>query len=303
MDKNYYIKKWLDGSLTDEELKAFKESKDYQSLERLSNAVQAFKAPEYDVKSELEKLQSNRPEKGKVVSINWLRPLIRVAAVLVTVVAAFFYFYINQETSVETLASEKSELFLPDSSRVAINALSKVSYKKNRWNSQRRVKLDGEAYFDVAKGSKFDVVTASGVVSVLGTQFNVINRDKYFEVVCFEGLVQVQSGSEVAQLPPNHSFQLIDGKVIKKDDSDERSPGWLENESSFRSVPFFHVIREFERQYSVTVNTKNVDLDVLYTGTFVHDDRALALKSISLPLNLNYEIRNENLIILSEGGD
>ena len=51
MDKNYYIKKWLDGTLTDEELKTFKASDDYQSLERLSNAVQAFKAPEFEVES------------------------------------------------------------------------------------------------------------------------------------------------------------------------------------------------------------------------------------------------------------
>lgn len=303
MDKEYYIKKWLEGTLSDAELKTFEKSADYQSLAKLSKSVQAFKAPDYNVEAELEQLQNKKSAKGKVVSIGWMKPLLKMAAALIVIAAGYFYFYLNMSTTVETLASEKSELFLPDSSQVFLNALTKVSYNKNKWEKKRQVKLDGEAFFKVAKGSKFDVVTTSGIVSVLGTRFNVINRSNFFEVVCYEGLVQVQSGKELAQLPPKHSFRIIDGIVTKSDPSDDLSPSWLADESSFRSIPYSQVIREFERQYDVSVTTRSVNLDLLFTGRFVHNDKSLALKSISLPLNLSYEISNDKQIILSGKGD
>lgn len=303
MDKEYYIKKWLEGTLSDAELKTFEKSVDYQSLAKLSKSVQAFKAPEYNVEEELEQLQRKKSSKGKVVSMSWMKPLLRIAAVLMVIAAGYFYFYLNMSTTVETLASEKSELFLPDSSQVFLNAFTKVSYNKNKWEKKRQVKLDGEAFFKVAKGSKFDVVTTSSIVSVLGTRFNVINRSDYFEVVCYEGLVQVQSGEELVQLPPKHSFRIIDGIVTKSDPSDDLSPSWLANESSFRSIPYSQVIREFERQYDVSVTTRSVNLDLLFTGRFVHNDKSLALKAISLPLNLSYEISDDKQIILSGKGD
>ncbi len=303
MDKEYYIKKWLEGTLSDAELKTFEKSADYQSLAKLSKSVQAFKAPEYNVEEEFERLQRNNAAKGKVVRMSWIKPLLRMAAALIVIAAGYFYFYLNMSTTVQTLASEKRELFLPDSSQVFLNAFTKVSFNKNKWGGKREVKLDGEAFFKVAKGSKFDVVTASGVVSVLGTRFNVINRSDYFEVVCYEGLVQVQRGEEFAQLPPNHSFRIIDGIVTKSDPSDELSPSWLADESSFRSIPYSQVIMEFERQYNVSVITRSVNLDLLFTGRFVHNDKLLALKAISLPLNLSYEISDDMEIILSGKGD
>jgi len=204
---------------------------------------------------------------------------------------------------VQTAAAEKTELYLPDSSQVILNAFTKVSFKEKKWEGNRQVNLEGEAFFKVAEGSRFDVVTTSGIVSVLGTRFNVINRSEYFEVVCYEGLVQVQSGAEITQLPSQHSFRIINGKIKKSDNSGELSPSWLNNESSFRSVPFIQVIREFERQYDVTVTTTNVNVAQLFTGRFVHDDKLLALKAISLPLNLNYEKANEKQIILSGKGE
>ncbi len=304
MDKDYYIKKWLEGSLSDEELKYFEKSEDFQSLEKLSKSLQAFKAPDYNVDAELEQLQLKTSSGNtKVISMYWLKPLLKIAAVLIVIISTFFYFFLNISTTVQTAAAEKTELYLPDSSQVILNAFTKVSFKEKKWEGNRQVNLEGEAFFKVAEGSRFDVVTTSGIVSVLGTRFNVINRSEYFEVVCYEGLVQVQSGAEITQLPSQHSFRIINGKIKKSDNSGELSPSWLNNESSFRSVPFIQVIREFERQYDVTVTTRNVNVAQLFTGRFVHDDQLLALKAISLPLNLNYEKANEKQIMLSGKGE
>lgn len=297
-----YIKKWLEGTLTEEEKQAFEGSGEHQSLERLSNALQAFKAPEYDVTQELSRLQETRSEKtgkGKVVAVNWIKPLLRVAAVFVLLSAAYIYLTRDSTVTVQTLAAEKTEVFLPDSSLVTLNAGSTLEYPEKNWEKQRQVNLNGEGFFKVAKGSRFDVQTSSGTVSVLGTEFNVKNRKGYFEVICYEGLVQVQSQKQVVKLKPNHRFRVINGDVKTDELSSAVAPTWVVGESSFASVPLRFVIQEFERQYDVSVITGDVDIDQRFTGAFVHNDITLALKAITLPVNISYQIQENKQVILS----
>ena len=303
MDQEYYIKKWLNGTITEAEKAEFEKLNDFQVINKISESLSAFKAPNYDAHAELEKFHLKSTSQGKEVKIRFLVPLLRIAAVLVLVATSFFYFYLNANTSFSTLAREKSKITLPDDSNIELNVLTSVSYKKRIWDISRKVELDGEAYFKVAKGSKFEVETTEGIVSVLGTQFNVKNRENFFEVVCFEGLVEVKSDKEVEELAPGHSFRIINGVVHKRDNVHEIAPSWVNNISSFQSVPFSQVIQEFEIQYGVKVNTQDIDLNQLFTGKFIHNDQKLALQSISIPLNLEYTLAEENQIILSGKGD
>jgi len=299
MEVEYYIKKWLAGELSEDEKKTFEKSSEYQSIKKISSSVHSFKAPEYDVSEELEKLRLKKAKAAKVVHIPWMKHLLRTAAVLTGILIGYFFLYINISTSVQTLAGEKSQLLLPDSSQVMLNTLSEVSFKERKWENSRQVKLNGEAFFKVAKGSKFDVITTSGIISVLGTQFNVKNRIKHFEVICYEGLVEIQLGDKLVQLPSKHSYRIINDVISESDSFEEQVPSWLNNESSFQSVPFGQVIKEFERQYDVTVTTNKVNLDQLFTGRFDHTDQTLAIQEITVPLNLSYEIVEKHHIILS----
>jgi ferric-dicitrate binding protein FerR (iron transport regulator) len=298
-----YIKKWLDDSLTDEEKKAFESSDDFRSLIKLHDALKRFKAPKYNVDQELSRLNQKKRKEGKVISMPWLKSMVRVAAVILILMTSLFYFYLNIDTAIQTTVAKKTQLYLPDSSMVALNALTKVAYKERIWKYKRLVQLDGEAYFMVSKGSKFDVVTSAGVVSVLGTQFNVKNRTNYFEVTCYEGKVQVESQNETNILLPGHAVRVVDGQIVKLENIADANPGWLSNESSFKSVPFSEVIREFERQYNVSIRTQNVDMQQLFTGSFVHQNQDLALQAITLPLNLKYALTSENQITVSARGD
>jgi len=303
MDKEKYIKKWLDGTLTESEKSEFESSEDYKIINKISESLSAFKAPHYEVPEELEKFHNKYPRQKKKVRTMWLAPMLKIAAVLVLVAAGFFYFYLNVDTKISTLAGEKSSVTLPDSSQVDLNALTSLSFKKRMWSVHRGVVLDGEAYFKVAKGSRFDVETTSGTVSVLGTQFNVKNRQGFFEVVCFEGSVAVSSGAENEKLTPGQSFRIINGVVDKADNITGRSPDWINNISSFQSVPFSQVIQEFEIQYGVKITSRGINLDQLFTGKFSHNDMSLALRSIAIPLNIEYELTGENQIIFSGKGD
>ena len=297
MEKEEYIKKWLEGSLTEAEKASFQETEEYRALERLSRSLASFKAPEYNAQAEYERLKASRSGAKKVVSMRWLNPALRIAAVLTVLTGAYFFFLYDALTVVKTMASEKTVVTLPDASSVALNAESELSFSEKNWKKERRVELDGEGYFRVAKGSRFDVHTSMGTVTVVGTVFNVRNRGRYFEVICYEGAVQVRGAGEDVLLSPRQLFRVVDGVVTKGKEVEEDQPDWRRGESTFRSVPFKYVLAEFERQYDVTVTTHDVDTRRLFTGTFSHSDFSVALKSIALPFNLAYEVEGKKIIL------
>ena len=296
MEREHLIKKWLDNDLNANELEAFKKFEDYEALVKLSDSIKHFKAEDFDSNKELnsvlQKINTQKAPKN-----NWVKPLLRIAAILVISVGVY-YFSINTDTKINTVVAEKTTVDLPDQSLVQLNAQSKISFNKKSWDKNRDVELEGEAFFKVAKGSKFSVITKEGRVTVLGTQFNVKQRDNYFEVICFEGSVGVYYKEKSVTLKPGYSFLIIDGNIYAKDLDNRLEPSWVNNESYFDSLPYKTVLSELERQYGISIETNNIDLAQLFTGTFKHDDLELALKSVTLPLNLKYQIKNDTTIVL-----
>ncbi len=296
---NDLVNKWLEGTLTEEEKATFENSAEYRSYRKLSSSIPAFKAPEYDVQAGLSRLQAKKASRGKVVSLSWTSTFLKVAAA-VTVFFTCYYFFVydnRSSTLIETQAGVKREILLPDSSWVVVNARSSLSFQKQM--KERVVELNGEAFFKVKKGSRFDVLTSKGTVRVLGTQFNVKNRNEYFEVICYEGLVRVESNGKALELRPQQIFRSLNGVVINNINITDLAPGWINNESSFQSVPFSEVVKELEIQFNVSVTTNQMDMAQLFTGKFSHTDLSLALKSITLPLNLEYQIKDKQTIVLS----
>ena len=297
MKREDLIKKWLDNELNTQELEAFKLLEDYEFLVKLSNGTKRFKAPEFNTSEELNTVMQSI-NSTKQYSRNWLKPLLRIAAIF-AISFSVYYYTTTLDTNINTLAAQKSTTELPDASSVSLNALSTLTYNKKNWTTLRDVELKGEAYFKVAKGSKFNVITSSGTVTVLGTQFNVKQRENFFEVVCYEGSVDVDYKFNTQTLKPGDSFLIIDGKFIAKEKETKLNPSWINNESYFKSMSFAHILHEFERQYDVIINSQHIDIEQLFTGSFVHNNKELALKSITLPLNLNYSIENNNSIVLT----
>ncbi|MBT8273266.1 MAG: FecR domain-containing protein [Bacteroidia bacterium] len=292
------IKKWLDNDLSPEESKAFEALDDYQELIKLSDNVKRFEAPEFNkevaLNAVLQKIHS--PEITR--KTRWTTHVMRIAAVL-AISLSVYYFSTTLNTNISTLAAQKTTIELPDNSQVTLNAGSSLSFNESKWSNARDVALEGEAFFKVAKGESFNVMTADGKVTVLGTEFNVKQRSGLFEVICYEGSVEVTHETDQKILKAGDSFLLLDGKIIAKEKETALGPSWINNESYFKSMPFAHVIHEFERQYNVTIETDNIDLDQLFTGSFAHNEQSLALKSITLPLNLKYSKKDNSTIVLT----
>jgi len=296
MTREELIRKWLDHDLNAEEIKVFKELGDYNALVKLSDAMQNFKAPEYTPSKELPTILNTISTKKP--QTKWFLKIAKIAAVLVICFSAYYY-STTLDTTISTIAATKTVTELPDASTISLNASSSITYNKKNWTKERHVSLNGEAYFKVAKGKTFSVETTLGKVVVLGTQFNVKHRDNLFEVTCYEGSVRVDYITKSKILSPGDSFLILDGNYIAQEKETNVSPKWIANESYFKSMPFDHVLREFERQYNITITSKNVDLKQLFTGSFVHNDKTLALKSVTLPLHLSYSLENDGSIVLT----
>ncbi|SDI15274.1 FecR family protein [Winogradskyella thalassocola] len=294
MKREELIKKWLDHNLNTQEQNAFEQLEDYNELIKLDAALKDFKAPEF---SSDQTYKTLKPEKTN--SKQWLKPLLRIAAIL-AIGFSIYYYTTTLDTTVVTDIAQQTSIELPDHSTVDLNANSTVSFNESHWGETREVKLQGEAFFKVAKGQKFDVITADGIVSVLGTQFNVKQRDSYFEVTCYEGLVAVTHNNKTTKLKPGHTFVIIDGKLLANEKENAVQPQWLHGESSFTSVPLKHVIAEFESQYNQTIITENIDLSRLFTGSFTHNNLDLALKSVTIPLNLSYSKSEKSILLKRE---
>jgi ferric-dicitrate binding protein FerR (iron transport regulator) len=295
MNKEELIQKWLDHDLNAQELEAFKQLKDFDALIKLDTNLKYFKAPEYNTSENLDQVLSAIKTKTSN-STNWLATATKIAAVFVICFGVYFY-TTTLDTTINTIASQKQSVELPDASMVELNAMSTLAFNESNWASNREVTLRGEAFFKVAKGSKFDVKTEDGIISVLGTQFNIKQRENYFEVICYEGKVAVTRDSNTTKLLPGDSFFILDGKLITTEKENQSAPSWLQNQTRFKSLPYREVVAEFERQHDVLISLENIDDSQLFTGSFTHNDIEIALKSITLPLHLTYS-KTDNIITL-----
>jgi len=295
MNLNYITQKWLDHDCSPEELAALKQLPEYHELKKIDKGLAYFKAPNYNTTHELETVLTKlKPTQNKT----WKTYFVSIAALLVLAVGAYFY-TTTLDTQVNSLAAQQTEVVLPDHSVVTLNSVSTLTYNKPRWSDKRQVTLNGEAFFKVAKGATFDVLTPSGKVTVLGTQFNVKQRDNYFDVTCYEGLVRVTYKDQKIKLHPGDRFLSINGKTTTQQNITNTQPTWMLHKSSFTSTPYKYVLQEFERQYNVTINTKGINTNQLFTGSFTHDNLQNALTHITHPMQLTYSI-NKSTIDLHE---
>jgi len=296
-----YLAKWLNDELTEAELAEFKKSEAYETYQKIKESTSMLESPEFDMDKAWSSLEYNKLNKQpKVFTLNPFKAFIQIAAVIALLLAGSFFYLNTLNESFTTDFAENKSITLPDTSEVILNAESKLAFSEKKWDKNRNVDLKGEAYFKVAKGKKFTVKTTLGLVTVLGTQFNVETRENYFEVTCFEGLVSVTINGKETKLPAGNSILTIDGNTTMLKATVNGAPSWLSKESSFKSIPLHYVMDKLERQYNIEVTTEGIETAQLFTGTFSNDNLELALKSISVPLQIKFNLDGNKVLFYAE---
>ncbi|MEO9484529.1 MAG: FecR family protein [Ekhidna sp.] len=295
-----FLARWLNGELSETELEAFEKSDEYAFYMKIRKGAELLDSPSFDESGILEEIKKRRS-----FEVNSKKPTPKLwifsaaASILILFSFALYsVFFSTQLTKYETGVGEKQSILLPDGSEVTLNANSTLSFSTEDWKIKRELQLVGEGFFKVQKGDRFTVKTSMGDVSVLGTEFTVQELDGFFQVMCFEGSVKVLSGGEEEVLKPKRSVRRTRHSRLVRTELSKTQPSWLQNKSSFVSVPIAYVLREFQNQYDVQFKgVENID-NLAYTGGFPHGDLDLALEVFLGSLEVEYE-KKGNVVLLS----
>ncbi|WP_405205189.1 FecR family protein [Aquimarina sp. LLG6339-5] len=299
MDKDNFLGRWLADDISEEEKKEFENSKDYLAYKDILKGVEKFERPIFDIDKGFENQKEYNKRYKATSESKVIKPrfwLYAAAAVIVILFGLRTVFFSTIE--IRTEMAETKTWTLPENSVVTLNADSSIEYDKKSFTKNRIIQLDGEAFFDVEKGSSFTVKTKNGDITVLGTEFNVYSRDTHIEVHCFEGKVQVSNSKETIILTPGKAIKSnAEGSLDSKEVKDSK-PSWMLGKSTFNQVTLQRLIQELERQYDINITTNNIDVNRLFSGFFVHNDLDKALKTCFEPMNISYIINNSKNISL-----
>ncbi|MCK9399906.1 MAG: FecR family protein [Bacteroidales bacterium] len=224
-----------------------------------------------EVWAALDERLTEKPASG-IVIFNSYRLAFGIAAAIL-LLAGIFSLLRFYTTPISCPAGQHLSYTLPDGSTIEMNADSRMTFNPLWWQFARKLNFEGEGYFEVQKGKKFEVVSDFGRTVVLGTSFNIYSRESEYKVTCFTGKVKVISfTSDEAVLSPEYEARVdSDGNIIVwKDQNAGVSNSWINNMFVFTARPLIQVFNEIGRQYDVTIMFKT-KLDYSYTGYFSKD--------------------------------
>lgn len=246
------------------------------------------------------------------------RPLIPVAlkyaaAIIVLVGLGFLTSKVyqrvwNPSVTIQYAAinEQGKEIVLPDGSTVVLNAESKISYPAAFAENERRIILEGEAYFDVTKNPEkpFIIDAKNAEVRVLGTSFNVNASIPGYKVEVFveSGLVQLsrkEDGNEKILINPGGLGVLDTDNVSNTTNTDMNIIAWKTKEIVFQEDSLEKVIRTLNKVYNTNIDCNNEDvLDLKYTTTFRDQDIDSILNIICLTFDLKVESTEEAIYLV-----
>lgn len=213
----------------------------------------------------------------------------------------------DEANRINTLSTDNGETYkvnLPDGSFVWLNAASSITYDaKLLKHGKRNVKLQGEAYFEVAKdrAHPFVVQTAHQQVEVLGTHFNINSYadEKSTVTTLLEGVVKVTSGNLKEMLQPGQQA-LYNGNKIKVAEADvETVMDWKNGDFFLNRVDFREAMHKIARWYDVEIiYDESVPEDIQSSGYLSRSNNLSAvLKSIERAGQVHFRLDGRKVYV------
>ena len=281
---------------------------------RLSNQIDTLGHPDG-----FKFAQSNGQDVHKKVGGDIFYWILRVAAIGTLLIVGALVLkdvFLNQisgalpeaKTTMErsTQSGQLLTLNLPDGSIIRLNSQSQIKIPDN-YLSNRTVKLQGEAFFDVAKDihHPFKVVTAQVQMEVLGTKFNV---NAYSEndpkVSVTDGAVKVFEDADLSSVTLHKNeavtFDTQDKSLVKSPFNGDDLL-WRDGVLVFHDEDIKSIALKLERRFGVTVQLNSPELITgHFSAKYEKDGLENILKGISYVLKFDYEMGDKEVVITAK---
>ncbi len=259
----------------------------------------------YKIHYQINKLEASQASKTRRLELFY-----RVAAILlVPVLIAFLLQYFNNDSvtlkTFTTPLAVQSTFELPDGTQVWLNAGSTLEFPDHFSKNERKVKLKGEAYFDVKKnGASFIVETQHCEVEVLGTAFNVMTYDGSIPAVTLDrGKVVVKSnGENSTALNPGQQalIDTLDQQVRVKQVETNQFSAWRQHQLIFKHESLSQVVPQLERWYNLSIEITDPSLgqyEMTANIEYESFQEVMELMCLSMPIEYEFDKSRRKITI------
>lgn len=217
----------------------------------------------------------------------------------------------SREIIYDTIITSPGELKmvrLPDSSKLWMNAGSRLRYISGTFNKTREIYLDeGEAFFSVVKDPKrpFQVHTPLVTTRVLGTSFNVkaYKQLNYTAVLVKTGRVKVSvnkgKNSSLVTADQGLVYNEVSGTLIRKDLPGKETGSWIRGNIALHEVSFKELALVFYNRYQLKLTSVNPEvLNYHYTIYMMQTTSVDGYLKLICGIHNNHYRRNRNEIVI-----
>lgn len=253
-----------------------------------------------------QKFRERIQQPQKTTTIRALSPLRIAATVIVCVGLAGMTYMLWQRTASKAVVVASNEAFvnqpLPDGSVVTLNRHSSLHYDDKFRGDQRRVKLQGEAFFKVTpnKSKPFVVELKSVKVTVVGTAFNIRETDSSTDVTVESGIVKVESGTNEVMLNPGEKISVRkESEPLRVQRTNDKLYNYyVTKEFVCDDTPLWKLVQTLNEAYNAHIEIADPNVAKLpLTTTFHNEPLENILGVIGETFNLTVERVGDRVIL------
>ncbi|MEJ2884094.1 FecR family protein [Pedobacter sp. GR22-6] len=193
----------------------------------------------------------------------------------------------------------KYKVLLSDGTSVTLNSGSSLEFPVGFHGTERRVKLSGEAYFEVSKDPSKPFIVQSGAATtrVLGTKFNVSNYpdEPVQRTTLLEGKVQFSGNGESALLQPGEQASLHKGRLQVAEVNTEDAMAWKDGLFIYKNEELSVIMRQLSRWYDVDVDYSTIPDRRLYVRINRDVNLSEVLGQFALTSNLKFKVEGRRV--------
>jgi ferric-dicitrate binding protein FerR (iron transport regulator) len=254
-------------------------------------------------------------------SQSYMRQIARVAASLVLIAGLAYLFFTNSNTkqsesaplmiTKNTVHDQRSSITLSDGTVVHLNTNSSITFAENFTGNTRRLKLSGEAFFEVVRDEDlpFEVISGPVKTVVLGTSFNINAKDKNIEVSVASGKVAVSSMVDrdnnnnerqaILQANEKVTYDHINNTLAITEADIQLALAWKNAEINFSNTTLRYAATILSARYNKDIIIENPAINnCRITNRYIDESLTNILDGLEFIIDVKYKVNENNQIVL-----